>query len=115
LLDEPRLKKMVKRMTPDAIHLHGGIAITVDTNDVRLARDAIATVVLDPMADKPLATLWLNDGETREEAAARAGYDPADAARLRFVRWLTPDEIAAAAPSYPWDEANEPGPPKDGV
>lgn len=37
LLDEPRLKPMVKRMMPEKVILHGGISLVIDSNDVRLA------------------------------------------------------------------------------
>ena len=63
--------------------------------------------------NEPLATLWLNAGETREQVCIRAGYDVSMVDRIRFVRWLTEDEVAAAPPSYTWDQANQPGPPQD--
>jgi hypothetical protein len=61
--------------------------------------------------NRPLAFLWLRDGESQEEACIRAGYDPAMVGRIFFVRWLTKAEIAAERPS--WEETNEPGPPRE--
>ena len=61
--------------------------------------------------NKPLAYLWLNAGETREEACVRAGYDPSQAGRINFVRWLDP-ELGEAPKEYSWD-VPEAGSPKD--
>ncbi len=57
--------------------------------------------LLASKVNRPLAYLWLNDGETREECCIRAGYDPSQIDR--FCRWLDPalDEIR---PEYAWDQ-----------
>ena len=55
----------------------------------------------------PLAFIWMHAGESREEACARCGYDPAMVNRLRFVRWLTEEEATADPPLDAWAE---PGP-----
>ena len=62
--------------------------------------------------NKPLAFVWINTGETREQACLRAGYDPSQASRIKFCRWMTPEEAAAAAPP-PWDQPHEPDPPEE--
>jgi hypothetical protein len=63
--------------------------------------------------NQPLATLWLDEGVSREEACIRAGYDVSLVDRIRFVRWMTKEEAGIDPPSYSWDQAKEPGPPKD--
>ena len=60
----------------------------------------------------PLAFIWMHAGESREEACARCGYDPAMVNRLRFVRWLTEEEATADPPLDAWAE---PGPPGEDV
>src|SRR5207344_669832 len=62
--------------------------------------------------NQPLAYVWINDGETREDAIVRAGYSLDQAHRIKTIRWLTSEEAAAAAP-LPWD-VPDPGPPPDG-
>jgi hypothetical protein len=109
--DAPPLKKLIKKLAPDAFHLHGGLSIVCDTNDVRLGKDVIAQIVLDPAANEAIGSVWLNDGETKEQAAVRAGYDVAQVPQLRFIRWMTHEE-SAKAPLPHWDDP-EPGPPKD--
>ena len=59
--------------------------------------------------NKPLATIWLDDGETREQACIRLGYDPSQVDRIHFIRWLTPEE-GKTAPKPHWDEPQA-GPP----
>ena len=61
--------------------------------------------------NQPLATIWVEDGETKEEAITKAGYDPSMADRIHTVRWMSPEEIAAAPPP-PW-EVPHAGPPTD--
>ena len=55
VLDQPKLKAMVRKAMPEVIHLHGGLSLVVDMNDVRLAKDAVATIVLDPTVDEAIA------------------------------------------------------------
>jgi hypothetical protein len=62
--------------------------------------------------NQPLAHVWVEAGETREEAIVRAGYDLSQADRIKTIRWMTPEEGKLAAPK-PWDQPHEPGPPKD--
>jgi hypothetical protein len=61
--------------------------------------------------NQPLAYLWLNAGETQEQACIRCGYDPSQASRIRFCRWLTPEENAVASKPH-WDDP-DPGLPDD--
>lgn len=68
-----------------------------------LAKDAIATIVLDPRGDEAIATIWQETDETREQAAVRCGYSVEQVPQLRFIRWLTPAE-AKIAPKPHWDE-----------
>ena len=51
--------------------------------------------------NQPLAYLWLNADETQEQACIRCGYDPSMVDRIKFVRWLTRDEVANSAPTSP--------------
>ena len=113
LTDEPRLKRLLKRSTPDTFFLNGGISIVVDANAVRLGKDVIAQIVLDPSADEAIASVWwYSEDETREQCAVRHGYKPEDVPNLRLIRWRTPAEQAAAEPPL-WDVTTEPGPPVD--
>jgi hypothetical protein len=59
----------------------------------------------------PLAFIFVNTGETNEEAAVRCGYDVSQLDRIRFVRWLDPAR-GEAPPEYSW-ETPEPGPPSE--
>ena len=43
LSDEPRLKRLLKRATPDTFLLHGNISIHVDANSARLGKDVISS------------------------------------------------------------------------
>jgi hypothetical protein len=61
--------------------------------------------------NKPLAYIWVDAGETRDEAIAKAGYDPSQADRITTIRWMTSAE-AASAPPKPWD-VPDPGPLPD--
>jgi hypothetical protein len=60
----------------------------------------------------PLAHIWLEAGETREEAIERAGYDLSQADRITTIRWRDERETGIAPPSFSWDDP-EPGPPAD--
>jgi hypothetical protein len=59
--------------------------------------------------NQPLATLWPNAGETREQACIRCGYDPSQLDRIRFVRWLDPALGEATPPPAPLEY----GPPSE--
>ena len=61
--------------------------------------------------NQPHATLWQHAGETQEECCIRRGYDPLQASKIRFVRWLDP-ALGEAPPEFSWD-VPEPGPPSD--
>jgi hypothetical protein len=39
--------------------------------------------------NRPLAFLWQHAGESQEDACIRCGYDPSQADRIRFYRWMT--------------------------
>jgi hypothetical protein len=106
--DEPRLKSLVSKATPDGFALSGGIRVSVDTTDARLVRDAVATIVLDPTANEAIGHVWHEPDETREECAIRHGYDASQVSQLSFIRWLRPGEGPAVAPSV-----FEPGPPPE--
>jgi hypothetical protein len=41
--------------------------------------------------------VWVEAGETREEAIVRAGYDPSHSDRIMTIRWMTPEEGTLAA------------------
>ena len=62
--------------------------------------------------NQPLAHVWVEAGETREEAIVRAGYDLSQADRIKTIRWMTRAE-SASAPPKPWDQPHEPGPPPE--
>jgi hypothetical protein len=63
--------------------------------------------------NQPLAYLWQQSGESREQTCVRAGFDPSQIDRIKFVRWLTPEEAGINPPSYSWDQLNKPSPPQD--
>ena len=114
MLAEPRLKGTVKRMAPDAIHLHGGLRIELDLNGVRLVSDAVATITVDPTADAAIGTIWWeSDTETREQCAERHGFAAADVPRLVFIRWLAPGEGKVEKIEPTPDGRIEAGPPPE--
>jgi hypothetical protein len=63
--------------------------------------------------NKPIATVWVDVGETQEQACVRCGHDPALAPMIMFIRWLDP-QLGETPPEFSWD-VPEPGPPKDGA
>jgi hypothetical protein len=62
--------------------------------------------------NQPLAYVWVEAGETREEAIVRAGYDLSQADRIKTIRWMTRAE-SASAPPKPWDLLHGAGPLPD--
>lgn len=114
LSDEPRLKRLLKRATPDTFHLHGNVSIHVDANSARLGKDVIAQIVLDPTADAPIGSVWIEPGETKADAAARCGWKPEQVSQLMSIRWLDPARGEVATPiQHPLDPPIEAGPPVD--
>jgi hypothetical protein len=115
LSDVPALKRMVRKVAQDgSVFLHGGVSIVIDTNEARLAKDSIATIILDERANEAIASIWRDQDETEEECAVRHGYDASQVSQLRFIRWLRPGERPASEPVKPTPDGRvEAGPPDD--
>jgi hypothetical protein len=115
LSDVPALKRMVRKVSQDgSVLLHGGVTIVIDMNEARLAKDSIATIILDAAANEAIGTVWWDQDETREECAVRCGYRPDQAPDLRFIRWLRPGEGPVQQCIEPTPDGRiEAGPPAD--
>jgi hypothetical protein len=89
LHDVPALKRMVRKVAQDGtVSLHGGVSIVIDTNEARLAKDSIATIILDERANEAIATIWWESAdESREQCAIRHGYSADQVHQLIFIRW----------------------------
>jgi hypothetical protein len=117
MFEHPKLKIMVKKLSPDAISLHGGLRVELDLNGHRLVSNCVATIRIDPRVSDAIGFIWLDidyDTGTIEDTAAvlaERGIDPALADRYQTFRWQTPEE-AKFAPKPHWDEPQA-GPPAD--
>jgi hypothetical protein len=69
--------------------------------------------LLAAQTNKPLAIIWIEEGESREDACVKKGVDPSLAHRCVFVRWKTSEETVISPPAYPWDQVVEAGPPDE--
>jgi hypothetical protein len=69
--EQPRLKQLVKRITPDAIKLNGGVDIVIDQNEARLATNSLATIILKAKGETKLESkaVVINTGDALPEAA----------------------------------------------
>ena len=113
MLDQPKLKAMVKRSQPEQISLHGGLRIVIDLNEARLTKDVVATIALDASVGGWVAyhflEPWRRPGGPAYRDCTQADFDreielvlddmvasgeikPDQRHRVFFVRWALPSK-----------------------